>query len=411
MIIQDTECVINELKNIGDALNTTNITNDIIDGVKYKFIDYGDVVDMLKYMKDSNISFKKQIILDTYVKCKVEKERCIIAYYNYNSISNGIIKYIADLEDYTGGVGLKEVKEFIEQYIVRSKMTDSEYFILDFSEHEVAEIITSIKILNYFKNRISFIGFNKLMKSRKVADLDTKIKKLANKINGIVQKDNNIGYVISNYSDIEDTQEIYNNVTEDIIRQEKDEEVHINNNDRTEEIERDEIKTSLLVMKNRINKGNLKPETEEATKQWFILPLFEALGYNIYSNDIIPEFSLDVGIKKGERVDYILQSNNRKVMIVECKQMGRRLSNNDISQLYRYFTVSDLHIAILTNGDDYWFFTDSVKENIMDLEPYYRVKLSTINITDIDKLRQYSKENITSINMEEIVKSELSSKR
>ena len=165
-------------------------------------------------------------------------------------------------------------------------------------------------------------------------------------------------------------------------------------------------KQAIIDLQTKINSKSSQPETEEATKQWFIMPLLVALGYDPYSSDIIPEYTLDVGMKKGEKVDYALQINNQPVALIECKQLSVQLSDKHISQLYRYFTVSDVHIAILTNGDDYWFFTDSQKENVMDLEPYYTIKLSTADANELDKLEQYSKDLIQYVDMAQTVQYE-----
>ena len=53
-----------------------------------------------------------------------------------------------------------------------------------------------------------------------------------------------------------------------------------------------------------------------------------------------------------------------------------------------------VHIAILTNGNDLWMFTDSVKQNIMDSEPYLKIRLSEITNAEIDKLELYSRDMI-----------------
>ena len=153
-------------------------------------------------------------------------------------------------------------------------------------------------------------------------------------------------------------------------------------------------KNSIIDIRKKLQSKTSNPGTEEATKQWYVMPLLVALGYDPYSSDIIPEFTLDVGTKKGEKVDYALQINNQPVALVECKQLNVALSEKHISQLYRYFTISDVNIAILTNGDDYWFFTDSQKENVMDLEPYYTIKLSEASDDEIDKFELYSKDMI-----------------
>lgn len=165
-------------------------------------------------------------------------------------------------------------------------------------------------------------------------------------------------------------------------------------------------KKAILDLKNKIQSRELQPNTEEATKQWLIMPMLVALGYDPYSSDIIPEYTVDVGTKRGEKVDYALQINNQPVALVECKQLNVQLSDKYISQLYRYFTVSDVHIAILTNGDDYWFFTDSKKENVMDLEPYYKIKLSDATEDEMEKMAQYSKELIQYADISQVVQHE-----
>ena len=48
-------------------------------------------------------------------------------------------------------------------------------------------------------------------------------------------------------------------------------------------------------------------ETEEATKTALVMPFLQALGYDIFNPaEVIPEFTADVGIKKGEKVDYAI---------------------------------------------------------------------------------------------------------
>ncbi len=45
--------------------------------------------------------------------------------------------------------------------------------------------------------------------------------------------------------------------------------------------------------------------TEEATKNAFVMPFIQCLGYDIFNPlEVVPEFVADIGIKKGEKVDY-----------------------------------------------------------------------------------------------------------
>ena len=60
--------------------------------------------------------------------------------------------------------------------------------------------------------------------------------------------------------------------------------------------------------------------TEEATKNAFVMPFIAALGYDVFNPfEVIPEFVADLGIKKGEKVDYCIQKDGQPIIIVECK--------------------------------------------------------------------------------------------
>lgn len=60
--------------------------------------------------------------------------------------------------------------------------------------------------------------------------------------------------------------------------------------------------------------------TEEETKQAFILPFLHALGYNVFDTNVIkPEYTADIGTKKGEKVDYAILSNGAPIVLIEAK--------------------------------------------------------------------------------------------
>ena len=65
----------------------------------------------------------------------------------------------------------------------------------------------------------------------------------------------------------------------------------------------------------------LKPiiETEEATKTAFIIPFISTvLGYDVTDpREVIPEYTADVGVKKGEKVDFAGQVLGSGVSVFE----------------------------------------------------------------------------------------------
>jgi len=136
-------------------------------------------------------------------------------------------------------------------------------------------------------------------------------------------------------------------------------------------------------------------ETEEATKQAFVMPFLSSLGYNVFDpQEVVPEYTADVGTKKGEKVDYLLRSNGNPVMLVECKKIGSELDINHASQLYRYFSVSNAKFAALTDGQRYRFYSDLDSPNQMDPSPFFEVDLLTIREPDeaaVRQLKQFGK--------------------
>ena len=136
--------------------------------------------------------------------------------------------------------------------------------------------------------------------------------------------------------------------------------------------------------------GDIK--TEEATKNAFIMPFLSALGYNVFDpTEVIPEFTADVGGKKGEKVDYAIMLEGEPAVLIECKKAGNDLDDADTSQLFRYFTSTDVHLGILTDGITYRFFSDLDQPNRMDAKPFLEIVLTDLNESLIPELAKFSK--------------------
>ncbi len=122
--------------------------------------------------------------------------------------------------------------------------------------------------------------------------------------------------------------------------------------------------------------------TEEATKNAFVMPfLHNVLGYDVFDpTEVIPEFTADTGIKKGEKVDYAILKDGQVQILVECKKYNEKISTKHSGQLFRYFSVTNARIGILTNGAIYEFYTDLDAPNKMDEKPFL-----TLDLEDIDE--------------------------
>ncbi|MGR5240235.1 type I restriction endonuclease [Photobacterium damselae] len=134
--------------------------------------------------------------------------------------------------------------------------------------------------------------------------------------------------------------------------------------------------------------------TEEATKNALIMPFLQSvLGYDVFNPlEVIPEFTADVGTKKGEKVDYALMKDNEVQILIECKKYREPLSLNHANQLYRYFSVTNARIGILTNGVIYQFYTDLDSPNKMDEVPFLTLNLENIDEHLVPELQKLTKQ-------------------
>ncbi|KIA95734.1 restriction endonuclease or methylase [Flavobacterium sp. JRM] len=161
-----------------------------------------------------------------------------------------------------------------------------------------------------------------------------------------------------------------------------------------------EINTQLKSLGDKINLLKNKIETEESTKHAFVLPFINILGYDAFNPlEVVPEFTADIGMKKGEKVDYAIYQNDEPILIVECKSWKQDLTTHS-SQLFRYFHVTKTRFALLTNGIQYQFFTDLDEKNKMDQKPFFEFDITNLKENTILEISKFHKSNF---NVENIV--------
>lgn len=142
--------------------------------------------------------------------------------------------------------------------------------------------------------------------------------------------------------------------------------------------------------------------TEESTKMALIVPFFQILGYDVFNPlEFCPEYIADVGIKKGEKVDYAILIDGKPVILIEAKAANKVLDKHS-SQLFRYFVATSAKFAILTNGILYKFYTDLDDANKMDKEPFLDINLLNIKEYQIQQLSKFQR---NSLNVSEIMDS------
>jgi hypothetical protein len=132
--------------------------------------------------------------------------------------------------------------------------------------------------------------------------------------------------------------------------------------------------------------------TEEAAKNALIMPFIQALGYDVFNpSEVVPEFIADVGSRKGEKVDYAIRVGGQVSILVECKPANVALNINHASQLFRYFSVTDARLAILTNGVVYQFYSDIERPNKMDDKPFFTFSMDMLKPSDVRTMESFTK--------------------
>ncbi len=154
-----------------------------------------------------------------------------------------------------------------------------------------------------------------------------------------------------------------------------------------------DFKDQIKMLGERVMKLKDQVNTEEATKNAFIMPFIRELGYDVFNpNEVTPELIADVGMKQGEKIDYAIMRNGEPIILIECKWHGAPLNVNNASQLFRYFHTTSAKFSILTNGIEYRFYTDLVETNKMDEKPFFVFNINDIKDNQIEELKKFHKD-------------------
>ncbi|MDN5289021.1 MAG: restriction endonuclease [Mucilaginibacter sp.] len=152
-----------------------------------------------------------------------------------------------------------------------------------------------------------------------------------------------------------------------------------------------DFKDQILQLAGRVEKLLPQLKTEEATKNALIMPFIQVLGYEVFNPfEVNPEFIADIGIKKGEKVDYAIMKDGEPTILIECKHHLEKLDPHN-SQLFRYFHTTRAKFSLLTNGLAYRFYTDLDEKNKMDSTPFFEFNITEIKETEIAELKKFHK--------------------
>lgn len=152
------------------------------------------------------------------------------------------------------------------------------------------------------------------------------------------------------------------------------------------------IEATVQSLSDRIREHGKTISTEEAAKTAIVLPFLQALGYDVFNpSEVIPEFTADAVGKKGEKVDYAIKLDDEIRILVECKGLSTNLEAKHLSQLFRYFTVTNARFAILTNGRFFEFYSDLEEPNKLDKKPFLNIDLLDVSAAKFTELKKFER--------------------
>jgi predicted type IV restriction endonuclease len=141
----------------------------------------------------------------------------------------------------------------------------------------------------------------------------------------------------------------------------------------------EEFKNELLIHARTVVEHAGHAQTEEATKQFLVLPFLDLRDYNpLNPAEIIPEADASFSDKFKNRVDYAIIKEGVPVIAIEAKKVGSLASANRGELKGYYNAVPTVKLGILTDGLIYQLYSDTEEENLMDDEPFAVIDLTQV---------------------------------
>ena len=130
---------------------------------------------------------------------------------------------------------------------------------------------------------------------------------------------------------------------------------------------------------------------ESNTINWLIEPFLSALGYDVKDFErVVSEYEVDPEDKRTGKVDFAIFDKDNPIIFIECKRLGENLDLH-IGQIKRYYNMSvSTKIAVLTNGYEYRFYTDTKNSNSLDESPFLAFTLDDVEESDAESLESFT---------------------
>lgn len=155
-----------------------------------------------------------------------------------------------------------------------------------------------------------------------------------------------------------------------------------------------EFKETIQLLSNRIIELKDNVITKEGTKNAFVLPLIQSLGYNIFNPlEVIPDYSSDPTIatdEKKEKIEYAIVKEKKPIILIKCEHWENDLQAKG-DTLVTEFNKSDSRFGMRTNGRVIKVYTDLAESGKMDKEPFLDIDLLAMKDDQFDELKKFHK--------------------
>ena len=158
-----------------------------------------------------------------------------------------------------------------------------------------------------------------------------------------------------------------------------------------------ELKKEIDELRNLFDKYQNKNFSESNTELYFIHPFLKSLGYDTSNPELVSsQYPAVPEDTKTGKVDLALLKNGNPIIFVEGKKLNEPLDHH-FHQIRRYFSgCRRVDFVILTNGNEYRFYTDLVHENMLDKEPFLKFELKEVGEDLVEQLAQFTSQNFDS---------------
>ena len=152
-----------------------------------------------------------------------------------------------------------------------------------------------------------------------------------------------------------------------------------------------ELKQKIDELRNLFDKYQNENFSENNTELFFIHPFLKSLGYDTSKPELVYSQYLAVpGDTRTGKVDLALLQNGNPIIFVEGKKLNEPLDHH-YHQIRRYFdSCREVDFVILTNGNEYRFYTDLDYKYMLDKEPFLKFRLEEVDEELVEQLIQFT---------------------